>query len=765
MKIGETVVFRVKALHATDLDALQFTFAFDPAYWTWGGISVNEQFVSFGGGRVNGEEGVVTQPLINTQPDASRSQDIEVAEITLTAKKSGTTDLELRGVKAPNSKSQEIQNNEEYTLQASIREKDTPVPIVSVGGVTVSPEELSLDLQTSPTGKLEARVTPQNATNTGVEWSSSNDGVAIVDSNGTVTATGKGNVTVTVRTLDGDFTASADVIVTAPIQLVRVTGVTVSPTALELNMTNRSSGNLQATVIPEDATEKRVHWSSSNTAVATVDSMGTVKAVGKGAATITVQTMDGSFAASAEVTVVVPSGGGSRPPSGGGFPPVGGLPGNAVPLPTEPRTPPPTAVQDGGRQVLQVPSEAIRSETVMGQSGRLVTVASVEAEMFIALLDEAASGDTGANVVSFTLGHETKNVRLEVPASLLTQAASSGVLHGLEVRSAQAAVSVPIAALLESLGTGRSEGAALAVVIEEAPETGRMLEDRLRESGGEMLASPMAYHFTITMPNGVTQEIEEVNGYVEHVLFLDVEVPPAHAAGVLVDERTGEYTPVPLYLAEEDGRLRASLLRRGNSVYTVVKHEKSFADVPPEHYAKTSIEALAAKFVVNGIGDGSDFGPGKFVTRAEFAALLNRALGISGSEEKISGMRFTDVTPTDWYAASVAAAADVGLIGGYEDGTFRPNARITRVEMAVMMQRALQLAEFTTSSESLEIALERFADASSIPAWGRDAVSLMVEQGIMGGMNADRFAPGAEADRAQSAVILHRAMKLVGFMN
>jgi len=166
-----------------------------------------------------------------------------------------------------------------------------PVPAASV---TLSQTELIL--RKGATAKLTATVLPTDATNKKVRWNSNNTAVAIVES-GTVAALSAGNATITVTTEDGNYTARCEVVVTDPIP---VSGVSLSQT--ELSLVKGATATLRATVVPSDATNQKVRWSSNNTAVATVEN-GTVTAVSGGNATITVTTEDGNHTATCSVAV------------------------------------------------------------------------------------------------------------------------------------------------------------------------------------------------------------------------------------------------------------------------------------------------------------------------------------------------------------------------------------------------------------------------------------------------------------------------------
>jgi len=165
-------------------------------------------------------------------------------------------------------------------------DKAVGTPIVPVTGVSLNKSAISITVGGSET--ITATVVPSNASNKNVTWSSSNTGIATV-SNGTVTGVAAGAATITATTQDGSKTATCAVTVTNT--NVPVTGVTLNKTVTSINV--GGSETLVATVAPSNATNKTVTWSSSNTAIATVNN-GTVTGIAAGTATVTVTTQDGN---------------------------------------------------------------------------------------------------------------------------------------------------------------------------------------------------------------------------------------------------------------------------------------------------------------------------------------------------------------------------------------------------------------------------------------------------------------------------------------
>ena len=169
----------------------------------------------------------------------------------------------------------------------------------TVSSVTISPANLALDLNGTKTSTLTATVNGDNNPSQTVTWSSSNTRVAIVSTSGVVTAKATGNATIT-ATSQQDGTKSGTCSVTVTDSTVHVTGVTLNKNSTSITM--GGSETLTAIVSPNNATDKSVSWTSSNTSVATV-SNGTITPVATGNTTITVTTTDGSHTATCTVTV------------------------------------------------------------------------------------------------------------------------------------------------------------------------------------------------------------------------------------------------------------------------------------------------------------------------------------------------------------------------------------------------------------------------------------------------------------------------------
>lgn len=178
--------------------------------------------------------------------------------------------------------------------------------LVTVVKAPVAVEELKLDVKSKELKEGEevtftVTVSPEDASNKVVTWSSSDDAVAKVDANGKVTAIKAGTATITATAADGSG-KTVSVKITVKPEVIKVSKINLDKASLSLE--EGATAALVATVRPGDATDKAVTWKSSNIAVATVDASGNVTAIAEGTATITVTASDGSgVKASCKVTV------------------------------------------------------------------------------------------------------------------------------------------------------------------------------------------------------------------------------------------------------------------------------------------------------------------------------------------------------------------------------------------------------------------------------------------------------------------------------
>lgn len=167
------------------------------------------------------------------------------------------------------------------------------------------------------------------------------------------------------------------------------------------------------------------------------------------------------------------------------------------------------------------------------------------------------------------------------------------------------------------------------------------------------------------------------------------------------------------------------------------------------HWAKKQLDEWMENGYIQGFQDGS-FRPDQAISRVEFVALVNRMFAYHGTAD----ISFKDVPATAWFATQVEAAVQAGYVNGFPDGTFQPNQSLSRVEAAVMLAKLTPLL-----MKEGEHPLDIFKDAGSVPGYGRGALSALLVAGYMKGFPNQTVGPAKSLTRAEAVVLLDRIWK------
>ncbi|RNB89950.1 hypothetical protein EDM56_12415 [Brevibacillus fluminis] len=170
------------------------------------------------------------------------------------------------------------------------------------------------------------------------------------------------------------------------------------------------------------------------------------------------------------------------------------------------------------------------------------------------------------------------------------------------------------------------------------------------------------------------------------------------------------------------------------------------------HWARKEIKLARGLNLTKGEPNGT-FKPDAFITREEFVALICRAFQINPASY---GNTFRD-TQNSWAKGYIAALAAKGVVKGNQDGTFKPESNITRAEMVTIISRLLN------SRELPDYGSVYFSDTQN--HWAKDTISQISRAGLVKGTDYNRFAPEANTTRAEAIVILLRTLRLSPSIN
>ncbi|UKS24104.1 glycoside hydrolase N-terminal domain-containing protein [Paenibacillus sp. HWE-109] len=624
--------------------------------------------------------------------------------------------------------------------------------ITSVGNVsTITTKGGSL-----PLGVM---VLPTNATNQTVTWAVYEaDGAvtdkAIINLTGLLTAVKNGTVKVVATANDGSAVIGVKAISisgqndnsgTSP---VNVTSIAVTSASTSINVKGGSLP-LGVMVLPTNATNQTVTWAvyevdGAVTDKALINLTGLLTAVKNGTVKVVATATDGS--AVIGVKSISISGQNDNPgtnPGSGGFigsgnptlPPVKEDPTKYVPKDTELRIEP---VQEN-----QTGVTAIINRERLAQK----------------LADLKAAG---SSILNFEMSGEYEKNAVQLPLDILYNSMKENKGTLLTLRSHLGSYNLPLSILnREDVASAvDTEGAVLIISMDKAKsQHEQQFDQSISENGMKRVSDMIDYKVILKAKDKEVEIANFGNRFITRVMNVDGAIQDASiATAVVYDPVTGELKFVPSVFSVKNGKTEATITRNTNSLYAIVQNKKTFDDMYG-HWAQKDVENLASKMVIDGTTDRT-YTPEMQVTRAQFAALLVRGLGLRA---EVTPSVFTDVAATQWYASEVGTAAKYGLVQGVGEGRFNPDQLITREQMVVMMMKAVHLVQGESIPEA--VVNNQFSDQDQLSDYARRAVAEAVSKDLVHGKTETTFAPQDAATRAEAAVLIKQAMQYLKLIN
>jgi hypothetical protein len=399
-----------------------------------------------------------------------------------------------------------------------------------------------------------------------------------------------------------------------------------------------------------------------------------------------------------------------------------------------------TIQNSGGQTVTTIKVDDTKLDQLLGSSGEKPTV-TLPANKASDVVVGELSGQTVKNMEqkAAVLEIKTENVSYTLPAAQINIDAVSSQI-GEQVALKDIRVSVKIA--------------------EPPADTVKLVESTATKNSYQIVVKPVEFEITCTSGEK-TVEVSKFNGYVERTVAIPDGIDPARITTGIVLNSDGTFSHVPTQIVVINGQYFAKINSLTNSTYSVIYNPVAFTDVA-KHWAKDAINDMGSRMVVAGTGSGT-YEPDRSITRAEFAAVVVRALGLrQGTEES----RFGDVSLTDWFNGYVDTAAEYGLITGYDDGRFCPNDTITREQAMAIIGRAMKLAGLSASLTDSEVGaiLSRYTDKTNVSGYAKESVAACLKTGIVTGKTATTISSKDYVTRAEVAVLVQRLLQESGLI-
>ncbi len=390
--------------------------------------------------------------------------------------------------------------------------------------------------------------------------------------------------------------------------------------------------------------------------------------------------------------------------------------------------------------------------------GKSVTTIKIDQDKIDAIIKDMKDGNTitiptnsKSDVVSGQLtGQTVKNMEAKEAV--------------LEIKTENTTYKLPASQInIDSISAQLGKDVALkdiAVKIRisnSSSNTAQIVADTANKNNYQVVIKPVEFEISCTS-GGKTVEVVKFNGYVERMVTIPDGIDPAKITTGIVLNSDGSFRHVPTTIVNLGGKCYAKINSLTNSTYSVIWNPVKFADVVG-FWAEDAINNMGSRLVVSGVGN-NNYEPHRNITRAEFAAIAVRALGLTAST---GASGFADVASTEWYSGYIATAVSYGLITGHDANTFSPNDNITREEAMVIVARAMKLTGLNSKADTS--VLNAYTDSNAISDFAIGSVAKCVDTGVIKGETSNTVNSKANITRAEVAVVMQRLLEKSNLIN
>lgn len=397
------------------------------------------------------------------------------------------------------------------------------------------------------------------------------------------------------------------------------------------------------------------------------------------------------------------------------------------------------------------------SVSTQNQGGRTVTTVTLDTQKMTRVVNSSQTGSTmiipinnpAADVVAGQLSGdlvkamENKEAVIEIKTNAATYTLPAqhinidGILaqFGQDVKLSDIKVNIEIS--------------------QTSNEMAKVVEDAASNGNYSIVVPPINFSISATYGD-TTIDISQFNAYVERTVAIPDGVDPFKITTAIVVDPDGTVRHVPTKIIIIDGKYFAKINSLTNSTYSVIWNPLEFKDVT-KHWAKEAINDMGSRMIIGGVGNEM-FKPNRDISRAEFAAIMVRALGLKNKTEINS---YTDVSDTSWYCDYINVASEYGIISGYGNGKFGPNDMITREQAMTMVARAMGITglEVDLKGDEGDKLLAGFGDGDKSANYARNSIATCVKAEIMSGRSGNLIAPKDYITRAEVAVMARRLLQ------
>ncbi len=420
---------------------------------------------------------------------------------------------------------------------------------------------------------------------------------------------------------------------------------------------------------------------------------------------------------------------------------------------TTPQTPKETIDINVGDQSLKKVAVDVKNENNI----KTTTVNLDETEVQKTLNEMEKTNPDKEKKVVIPVTNNSDKVVGELKASTLKAMADMDTV--LEIKTENASYSLPandinIDEVVKKLG-GNPELKDISVkvtVSKASDDTSEKVKEAAVNKGFEVKGKPVEFEISFTNA-GREVTVSSFNNYVARTVAIPEGTDHNKITTGVVYNPDGSFTHVPTAVNVIDNIYYAQINSLTNSTYALIYNPLTFEDVE-KHWSKDYVNDAGSRLIVSGTGNGN-FTPDRAVTRAEFAVMIVKALGLKGSE---FADNFSDVGKDNPYYSYICTAYQYGIITGYNNGKFGPNDLITREQSMTMISKAMKIAGMDTTLTNADNLNKNFSDSADISKWAKDGAAICVNSGLFVG-NKGMLNPKKNVTRAESATVIIKLLK------
>lgn len=400
---------------------------------------------------------------------------------------------------------------------------------------------------------------------------------------------------------------------------------------------------------------------------------------------------------------------------------------------------------------------AITEDTVEGRKLTKLTVDSGK-------LEQVLQNQGGNAVITLSSEKETDALVCEITGQMLKDMENRQVVF--ELKTAAQTYTLPasqinIGDVAGQLGeqVDLKDIKVQLTISKPTAEMAKTVEDSAKTSGFTLVAPPA--EFTVKcVTKDKSVDVNKFNTYVQRTMAIPDTAKDVITTGVIVDA-DGTVRPVPTKTVLLGDQYYAVINSLTNSVYAVVQHPAGFNDVE-KHWALEAINDMGSRMIINGDDNGS-FAPRRDITRAEFATIIVKALGLKPGT---GSSPFADVKDSDPYSKYIQTAVEYKLLSGYKNGNFGPKDKITREQAMTIISNAMKVTGLKADLSAAEAdqLLAGFKDGTKPQSYARAAIAACVKAGIISGTTNNMIAPQNYVTRAEVAVMARGLLQKSGLI-